>query len=133
MDGGAIQRAAPVANAAQVRSDLTPARPSAPVESAPQKVVPPVGETAAALLDTNETGRRMAEALIAFDRRRSEVAEAQVQRKTEIDDEAKKVVTTWVDEKTGQVVKQFPAEDTLRLSAYVRDLLEEKEGPGVIA
>ncbi|MFC5069427.1 hypothetical protein [Flaviflagellibacter deserti] len=51
----------------------------------------------------------------------------ELERETEVDDEAKVVVTRTVDGTTGRVVNQFPAENILKLRAYVREEVARAE------
>lgn len=113
MDGGAIPRPAPAQSAAPVRSDSAPARPSAPVQSAPEKVVQPVGETEAVRLDVGQINQRIVDALTAVD------------RKQDFDKSANSVVVSWVDEESGDVVRQFPTEQQLQIRAYWRETLRQ--------
>ncbi len=115
MDGGAIPRPAPAQSAAPVRSESVPVRPSAPVQSAPDKVVQPVGEIAAVRLDVGQMSQRVVNALTSVDRQQ------------DFDKSANSVVVSWVDHDTGDVVHQFPSEQQLQIRAYWREKMRQAE------
>lgn len=115
MDGGAIPRPTPAQSAAPVRSESVPVRPTASVQSAPDKVVQPVGEIPAVRLDVGQMSQRIVDALASVDRQQA------------FDKDANSVVVSWVDQNTGDVVRQFPSEQQLQVRAYWREKERQPE------
>jgi hypothetical protein len=56
-----------------------------------------------------------------------------LQRSTDIDGPTKAVVHRVTDEATGEIVDQFPAEQILKLRAYLRDEADAKRDGGLVA
>jgi uncharacterized FlaG/YvyC family protein len=61
------------------------------------------------------------------------ILERALQRSTDIDGRTKAVVHRVTDEATGEVVDQFPAEQVLKLRAYLRNEVDVKRDGGRIA
>lgn len=119
MDGLPVQRTtAPAQSAAPVRTESVPVRPSATMEQAPDRVVQPVGEAPAVRLDIPGNADRLSAAFELVDREQS------------FDQDANRVVVTWVDQGSGEVVRQFPTEHALKMRAYAREQLRDAGSGG---
>jgi|GEM_PF-2612733 len=102
----------PVAVAAVQRTDkATPARP-APTELDASRSVTQVEASEAVRLDMSPGAEERAALDAAMKR--------MLQRRTDIDEATRAVVTRTVDTDSGEVVDQVPAEGLLKLRAYIR-------------
>jgi hypothetical protein len=115
MDAALTPRAYTAAAPVAPRADVTPVRAAVPtLLPQPDKSVAASIEHQAARFDgSNARPRARAELLDAAVLR-------EIEREVEFNDETNDLVSRTLNAKTGQVIAQFPAEQILKLRAYVQ-------------
>ena len=123
MESGSIGKTlAGAASLAVARPDASPNR-AAKTDLTPEAVVQPVGETEAVRFEPSGGAKERAALEAAL--------QSMIQRNLTIDPKTREVVFQAVNERTGEVVRQFPDEAILRLRAYTREMEthEAEAGP----
>ena len=114
MDAALAPRAYHAPAPAPSRAEVTPVRAAVPTLLAqPHQSVAASVEHQAARFDGND-GRPRARAELASQTLR------EIEREMEFNDETKDLVSKTLNARTGQVISQFPAEQILKLRAYVQ-------------
>jgi hypothetical protein len=121
--GSAKSVAAPIA--ATPRADVAASYRAVPTQLPPEATVQQVSPIEAVRFELSDGYRERA----ILDK----ILNRALQRSTDIDGPTKAVVHRVTDEATGEIVDQFPAEQVLKLRAYLRDEADAKRDGGLIA
>jgi len=126
MDAALAPRAYHTPAPAQPRAEVTPVRAAVPtlLPQPQQSVAASVEEQAARFDGNNGRPRSRAENALA------DAVLREIEREVEFYDETNDLVSKTLNAKTGQVISQFPAEQILRLRAYVQAEAARTPEPG---
>jgi hypothetical protein len=100
------------------RADVTPLRAAVPT------LLPQPNQSVAASIDS-QAGRFRSRSENPL----SEIVLREVEREMEFNEEAHEIVSRTLDPRTGRVISQFPADQILKLRAYVQAELAKTAGP----
>jgi hypothetical protein len=124
MDAALAPRAYNAVAPVTPRADVTPVRAAVPT------LLPQPNQSVAASIDS-QAGRFRSRSENPL----SDIVLREVEREMEFDEEAHEIVSRTLDTRTGRVVNQFPADQILKLRAYVQAeaAKTEKPAPQVLA
>ena len=115
MDAALTPRAHVAAAPVLPRADVTPVRAAVPtLLPQPDKSVSAAVEHQASRFDGND-GRPRARAELL-----NPAVLREIERETEFNDETNDLISKTLNARTGQIISQFPAEQILKLRAYVQ-------------